>query len=149
MKIKGTSLSLFHIQLSFGALSLPFFKLTHSFFAVKIIHDCRDKRPRKRVNLVLRDPRVVLSSRHSPLLCSSLDSLPPFKRLFSCYLPPRSRPLDLNGDAHFAALRSLTVSIASSSFSGACSLISLRRSALLCNSAFFRSACCNSRKSPL
>ena len=85
-------------KFSFGALRFPFFKLVHSFLAVKVIHDRRDKRPRKRVDLVLRDLRVALSSRHSPLLCSLLDSLPPFKRLFSCYLPPRSRPLDLNGD---------------------------------------------------
>ena len=78
VKINGTSLLLFRIQLSFGALSFPCFKLTHSFLAVKVIHDCRDKRPRKRVDLVLRDPRVVLSFRHSPRLCSSLDRFPPF-----------------------------------------------------------------------
>lgn len=85
------------------ALSFPFFKLSHTFFAVEKVHDRRDKRASQRINLVLRYSRVVFPSRHSPLLCNLLDSLSPFIRLFSFYLPPRSLPCGLNDGAVFFA----------------------------------------------
>ena len=73
----------FDIQLSLGALSLPFFKLSHTFFAVEKVHDRRNKRASQRIDLVLRYSRVVFPSRHSPLLCNLLDSFSPCIRLFS------------------------------------------------------------------
>ena len=73
----------FDIQLSLGALRFPFFKLTLSLIAVKIVQNCRDKGTSQRINLVLRYPCVVFLSRHPPLLCSLFDNFPPFKRLFS------------------------------------------------------------------
>ncbi len=57
------------------ALSFPFFKLSHTFFAVEKVHDRRDKRASQRIDLVLRYSRVVFPSRHSPLLCNLLDTV--------------------------------------------------------------------------
>lgn len=93
----------FDIQLSLGALRFPFFKLTLSLIAVKIVQNCRDKGTSQRINLVLRYSRVVFPSRHSPLLCNLLDSCSPCIRLFSFYFPPRSLPCDLNEGAVFFA----------------------------------------------
>ena len=103
MKFNGTFPYSLNLIVFACALSFPFFKLSHTFFAVEKVHDRRNKRASQRIDLVLRYSRVVFPSRHSPLLCNLLDSLSPFIRLFSFYFPPRSLPFDLNDGAVFFA----------------------------------------------
>ena len=73
----------FDIHLSLGALCFPFFKLTLSLIAVKIVQNCWDKGASQRINLMLWYPSVVFLSRHSPLLYNLLDSFSPCIRLFN------------------------------------------------------------------
>ena len=71
----GLFLIQFCIQLSFLSFCLPFFKLSHTFFAVEKVHDRRNKRASQRIDLVLRYSSGIFPSRHSPLLCNLLDTV--------------------------------------------------------------------------
>ncbi len=81
----GLFLILFCIQLLFS-FCFPFLKLSFAFLRFKQSLNCGQQCPCERVDFVVRHARRVLFlSRHSPFyLCNLSDTIPPFKRLFSC-----------------------------------------------------------------
>ena len=95
------------------SLRLPCLKFTPVVLIFIKRADRREQKPCKRVKLATLYLRLI--SRHSPRLCNSLDRFPPCFRLFSCYLPSRSKPCDLNGDVPDFFARDLLSSTSNSS----------------------------------